>query len=490
MMIEVLGIRLIGPVFGVGLFVWAALLTVTLSSLAAGYYCGGVLADRFPTPRLPGTALTVSGVTLGLLPLLSIEVLKVAESTGPRTGPLLSAAFLFGPSLILLGTVSPIAVRLATTDLHATGRRVGGIYAVSTAGSVVGTLLTAFVLVPAFETDRLLVGIALSLVVMGGLSLARLGRPGWLVAASAPLLALAASPHRSLPTGFNLVDRAQSPYGLVEVIDDTARGVRLFRAEHSVIGAEWSRDHTSAFAFTHLLEAVRFVRPRANDVLQVGLGSGALPSVLAKRGLVSDVVEIDPAVVRFAGSHFGFKTAGLIYVEDARAFLRQTSRQYDVIVHDTFTGGTTPEHLLSEEAIESVRNLLRPGVLLALNFAGYQRGTNAEPGRAVLRTLRAAFRNVRVFRDMDPRETPDGAANLIYFASDDSMDFAVPGDAWFENEVCRHVLGSFAHWEIHLPEDGELITDARNPLGRMQIPVFEEHFEDMRKMLPVDVWLR
>lgn len=91
---------------------------------------------------------------------------------------------------------------------------------------------------------------------------------------------------------------------------------------------------------------------------------------------------------------------------------------------------------------------------------------------------------------MDPAEAPDRAANLIYFASDDSMDFAVPGDAWFENEACRHVLGSFAHWEIHLPEGGQLITDARNPLGRMQIPVFEEHFEDMRKMLPVDVWLR
>jgi SAM-dependent methyltransferase len=489
MMVEILGTRLIGPVFGIGLFVWAALLTITLSSLAVGYYTGGVLADRFPTPLLLGVEVGASGIFLGIVPFLSHAVLRLAEGAGARVGPLVSATLLFAPCLAALGMIGPIAVRLAMSDLRAAGHRVGAVYAVSTAGSVVGTLATAFALVPSFETSQILFGISTSLVVIGIGVLARRGKPAAAAAIGLPVVAWALMPRATNPAGFTIVDRAQSPYGLVEVIDDSRRDVRLLRAEHSIIGAEWKRDHTSGFSFTHLLEAVRFLRPSATNVLQIGLGSGALPSVLARRGLVSDVVEIDPAVVRFATNYFGFSTSGRTYTEDARSFLARSASRYDIVVHDTFTGGTTPEHLLSLEALREVHDLLRPGGLLALNFAGYEDGAKATPSRAVLRTLKTVFPNVRVFRDMPPNEEPDAAANLVYFASDGSLDVEIPKDAWFESAACRHILQSFAGWEVHL-SDGELITDARNPLGQMQIPVFEEHFEDMRKMLPLEVWLQ
>jgi hypothetical protein len=489
MMVEILGTRLIGPIFGVGLFVWAALLTVTLSSLAIGYYVGGILADRSPIPRLLGIVEVAAGLALGLVPLLSPTVLRLAEGAGPRLGPLIGATFLFAPCLVALGMTSPVAVRLATDDLRVAGHRVGAIYAVSTAGGVVGTLTTAFVLIPAFDTQQLIVGISLSLLVVGVLVLARHGKPSAAAALCLPPIAWGLASRSLLPSGFTLVDRAQSPYGLVEVIDDVSRDVRLLRAEHSIIGAEWKRDHTSGFSFTHLLEAVRFLRPSATNVLQVGLGSGALPSVLSRRGLVSDVVEIDPAVVRFATDYFGFVTSGHVFVQDARSFLARSSSQYDVIVHDTFTGGTTPEHLLSLEALQEVHGLLRSQGLLALNFAGYQRGPNAAPSRAVLRTLEAVFPNVKVFRDSPPEDEPDAAANLVYFASDGPLDFTIPKDAWFESAACRHVLQSFVRWEVRL-SDGQPITDGRNPLAQMQIPVFEAHFYDMRKMLPLDVWLQ
>lgn len=493
MVIEILGTRIIGPVFGVSLFVWAALLAVTLASLAAGCYAGGVAVDRSPTPRLPGLVVTLAGVFLGLGPIARRLVLGVSQDLGPRWGPLLSAALLFAPTLAALGMVGPIAVKLATDDLRTAGHRVGAIYAVSTAGSLIGTLITAFGLVPSFETNRILVGTSLFLVVWGVVLLLRQGRRGATAAILVPFLSLAV-PSAQLPQGIAVVDRAQSLYGLVEVIDDTNRNVKFLRADHSVIGAQFLGDRSTGFArgfaFLHQMEALRFFRPGAKDLLQIGLGIGSVPMSLRPYGIKSDVIDVDPAVVRFAQQYFGFATSGAIHVEDARTFLRRTSQQYDLIAHDPFTGGATPEHLLSVEVLRTLHGILRPGGVLALNFAGYQRGLNVEAGWAVARTLRAVFANVRAFRDTDLVDRPDDVANTIFFASDGSLYFTIPAAAKFESAACEATIRALPRREIFQSvPPGPIVTDELNPLARLQLATADGHFRAMNMLLPKEVWL-
>ncbi|HMJ54577.1 MAG TPA: fused MFS/spermidine synthase [Polyangiaceae bacterium] len=488
MLIEILGTRVIGPVFGVSLFVWSALLAVTLTSLAVGYYSGGVLADRRPEPRLLGAVVLASGVLLGLAPFFGPFMLRAAEGLGPRAGALL-AATIFAPCLAVLGMVGPIAVRLSTTDLAAAGHRVGSVYAMSTAGSLAGTLLTGFVLIPAFETDQILVGAATLLALMGGVSMAWRGKPVSLVAVLLPVVASSAA-KAPLPTGIRVLDHAQSLYGLVQVIEDSKRGVRLLRADHSIIGAQWIADRSAAFSFLHLLETVWLLRPAAADVLQIGLGIGSLGMSPGGRRRTVDVVEIDPAVVRFAQEYFAFSTRGEIHVEDARTYLRRTDRRYDLIVHDTFTGGSTPEHLLSLEVIQQIHRILRPGGVLALNFVGYENGPHAEATWAVGRTLRAVFPNVRIFRDGAGDDPPDEPQNLVFFASEGPLEFEGVVRPPFESEACERVLRSFRKWEIS-PQgrEGQPITDAHNPLTRLQLAAAEKHFAAMHELLPVEVWL-
>ena len=490
MVVEILGTRVIGPVFGVSLFVWAALLAVTLGSLAIGYYAGGVLIDRSPRARLLGTIVTVSGCLLGLVPALSHAVLGACQNLGPRWGPLVSATFLFAPCLIVLGMVGPVTARLATDDVRATGHRVGGIYAISTAGSLIGTLATAFGLVPAFDTRHILLGTAAFLVVIGAVLLARHGRRAAILAVLIPILGVAA-PRPELPAGISVSDRAQSLYGLVEVVEDANRGVRFLRADHSVIGAQFTRDGSPGFAFIHQLEALRFLRPGAKTLLEIGLGIGSLPMAVRPYGVTADVVEIDPAVVSFAEKHFGFATAGEVHVEDARTFVGRTERRYDLIVHDTFTGGSTPEHLMSLEVIRRLHEILEPGGVLAVNFAGYQRGPNAAASWAVARTLRAVFPMVRIFRDSDPKERPDEVSNMIFFASDAAMEFTIPAGARFESDTCESTLRSLEGWEVlrEVP-DGPIVTDEHNPLTRLQLPTAEDHFTAMNALLPREVWLQ
>jgi spermidine synthase len=489
-LIEILGTRLIGPVFGVSLFVWSALLAVTLGSLAIGYYVGGVLVDRAPTQRLLGLAVVTAALLLTLVPLLNRAVSGAAVALGPRGGSLVAAAVLFAPSLIALGTIGPIVVRLSTLDLRSAGHGVGSVYAISTAGSLIGTFVTAFLLVPALDTYSILFGAAGVLTLVGAISLAFHGQRAGLAAVAVPILVATSSHDPELPAGIRVLDHAQSLYGLVEVIEDQNRHVRFLRSDHSILGAQFTRDHSSAFDFTHLLESVRYLRPQAKDMLQIGLGTGALASALEPSGMRIDVVEIDPAVARFAGQYFGFRTRGRVYEEDARTFLSHTTNRYDLIVHDTFTGGTTPEHLLSLEVIRRMRDLIRPGGVFVLNFVGYQSGPKAEASWAVARTLRAVFPNVRAFRDSSPNDAPNAAGNIIFFATDDTLDFAIPEALAAENAVCKRVLRSFQNWEVleRVP-DGPVVTDSRNPLARLQLPVAEEHFAAMNRMLPLDVWL-
>ncbi|MEO7037776.1 MAG: fused MFS/spermidine synthase [Polyangiaceae bacterium] len=489
MVIEIMGTRIIGPVFGIGLFVWSALLTVTLGALAVGYYAGGVLADRFPHPWLMGSLVSASGFLLGIVRMLCHAVLSSTEALGPRWGAFGSAALLFAPCLVTLGMVGPVAVRHATTTLLLAGRSVGSIYAVSTAGSLLGTLTLVFLIIPVAETNSILTGTATLLTLLGAVSLASRGWPLAYLGLLVPALSFFA-PEPSLPDGITILERSQSMYGLVEVINDSNRNVRFLRTDHSILGARYLADGSSAFAFLHLLEAVRFMRPNAKDMLQIGLGIGSLPQVLGAQGVRVDSVEIDPAVADFAKRYFGFTPTGDVIIEDARTYLRHTERRYDIIVHDTFTGGTTPEHLLSVEVLQRIHALLRPGGVLMLNFIGYQEGSQAEASFAVSRTIRSVFRNVRVFRDEALLERSEDPSNLLFFASDAGVEFNIPADAHFENEVCEQTQRSFQDWEVlkQVPS-GPVITDARNPLARLQMPVAERHFAAMNRMLPSEVWL-
>jgi spermidine synthase len=486
MIVEILGTRVIGPVFGVSLFVWSALLAVTLGSLASGYYIGGLLVDRSPSRQLLNAATLASGVLLGVAPATRYWVLSFTQSFGPRLGPLASAVLLFAPALMALGTIGPIAVRLASDDIRSTGRRVGSLFAVSTAGSLVGTLLAGFWLIPAFEIDHILLATAGLLVVLGGMPLAFRRHPA-AAAMCIPLLS-GLVPDAPLPPGFRILDRAHSMYGLVEVIDDDNRQVRFMRVDHSIIGADRMPEHDSAFSFVHILELARFLRPAAHSMLQLGLGTGSLARSLDRRGIAIDIVEIDPVVVRFAQQHFQFNMAANTFVEDARAYLNRTDRRYDIVVHDTFTAGSTPEHLLSREVVARVRQILRPGGLLVLNYVGSVSGAEAAGSKLVARTLRSVFHSVRAVRDSDH----EGISNIVFFASDEPLELEALGRMRLHIETLERARRVFMEREVLAAEvatSGPVITDGLNPLARLEVPVTEEHSAAMNRLLPAAVWL-
>ena len=162
MVIELLGTRMIAPFYGASLYVWSSLISVTMIALAIGYFVGGRWADRAKRTGLSLIIALAALFTL-LIPLMTRTVLLATDPLGLRTGAFVSALVLFSPSLTLLGMVGPFAIKLSTSQLEGVGNSAGSIYAVSTLGSVIGTLVLGFYLFPMIGSRQILVGLGLLL---------------------------------------------------------------------------------------------------------------------------------------------------------------------------------------------------------------------------------------------------------------------------------------------------------------------------------------
>ncbi|MHC4712160.1 MAG: fused MFS/spermidine synthase [Planctomycetota bacterium] len=159
MSLEILAARYLQVAFGSGLHVWGALIGTFIGALSVGYWLGGASADRWPTRLGIGVILTLSGLLVTLTVLYTDPVIEFIWALnggknlveGGWLKPVIASAVLYGPAVVLLGSVSPYAIRLASRDLLRLGRRVGGFYAISSVGSIFGTFLTAFHLIAKFR---------------------------------------------------------------------------------------------------------------------------------------------------------------------------------------------------------------------------------------------------------------------------------------------------------------------------------------------------
>ena len=170
LMLEVLGSRVMGPFYGISLYIWASLIAVTLIALSLGYWWGGRIADRKSNPAFLYSIILSSTVAILLIPFIAAPIMEWSYNfLRIKGGVLLSAFLIFSIPLILLGMVSPYAIRLLVTESGSVGKVAGSVFAISTLGSVIGALLTAFVLIPSLGVDKSLILGAILLLLVSGL---------------------------------------------------------------------------------------------------------------------------------------------------------------------------------------------------------------------------------------------------------------------------------------------------------------------------------
>jgi spermidine synthase len=365
---EIAASRLLAPYFGSSTIVWANLIGIVLAGLAAGYWLGGRLADRRPERRLLGLIVLAAALWVAMTPFVARPFLDDA-SAGAVIGSFFAVLLLFAPAVVLLGMVSPFAIRLALSNVETAGAVAGRFYALSTAGSLLGTFVPALLSIPLAGTQRTLLGTAALLALSASLLL---GRKVLFVAAA--VAALVAVPPGAVKAEDGLLHEEDSLYQFIQVLegDDGRRLLRLNEgvAVHSV----WRRDTVlTGGVWDAFLALPPLLGRPLRSVAILGNAGGTTARALGRFYPEArvDGVELDPAVSRVGRKYFGLGDNPRLTVHDAdaRPFLRRTDARYDLIVVDAYHQPYVPFYLATREFFRLARERLEPGGILALNVA-------------------------------------------------------------------------------------------------------------------------
>ena len=474
MALEILSSRVLAPFFGNSVYVWGSIISVFLAALSVGYFWGGRLADREPRLALLGRLLAITAAFLVLLLVFGTRLAGVvAEATGySPAGTLVATALLFGPPSVLLATVSPFAIRLATRDLAYLGDTAGKLFAVSTAGSLFGTLACTFLLIPYLELRQIFGLLLVATAIAAIVALYGELRREKLAAIAATLAALAAL------TGFLGVARGSgsdsgtlytrlTAYQSWEVFEKD--GIRFLRGDRALQSSLRLEDMQPALNYQRWQPAALLLNPEIDSLLVLGMGAGTTDRYLrqARPDLRADYVDIDAAIPEIAERFFFFEPGPLArtHVIDARRFLTATDQRWDYIYSDAYIGLAVPFHLTTVEFFDLVRRRLNPGGVLGINLAA---NMDAPFVRAMFRTVANRFGDVLAFGVRGSNNTLLLASNqAILMPREQMIERGRELDTRWEFDPPLATLAA-SRLEVSLEaEEGLLLSDAYAPANHL-----------------------
>jgi spermidine synthase len=411
--IETAASRLIGPYFGSSTFIWANLIGLTLLFLTIGYFIGGRVADRHPNPELLFLLTGIAGASIAFIPMLSRPILEVSLSAfddvavGAFYGSLLGTILLFAVPITLLGCVSPFAVRLRLGDVSEAGNTAGSLYALSTVGSILGSFLPTFLLIPVFGTRTTFLILSLALVIPSLLALMAVPAVREM-SLTAALLAIVIMVPFIQPEGLirppeygKVIYEAETPYNYVQVINykgETRLALNEGHATHSIYdpnekltGGPW--DYFMVGPYFNNDEKPQDV----GSLLLIGLAAGTVAKQFTQAygDIPIDGVEIDGEITDIGRKYFDMTEPNLnVIVDDGRYYLSKTDKKYDVVGIDAYRQPYIPFHLTTKEFFQEFDDHLNDNGVVVLN-AG-RTSTDFRLVNVMASTMKAVFPNVYI----------------------------------------------------------------------------------------------
>jgi len=424
LMLEILAVRLLAPYVGLTLEATTAIIGAALAGIAAGAALGGFLADRTDTRRLVVLLLVLGGI----LALLLVPLVRWLGPGARGEGDFVTLAIAFAalvPPAAVLSAVSPAIAHLQLHDLHHSGTVVGSLSAWATAGALVGTFGTGFVLIPIMSVSAAVLGIGVVLVLVGlVLGLASRLLP---VAAAAGAIVIAVAVGAA-SAAFDSPCEVETRYhcAYVEADPENPKGYNLLLDDgyHSYVDLG---DHSHlVYPYSQWMgEAIDANYPAKEPLRMVVVGGGGftLPLWLqaTRPGSTSEVLEVDGELVDFVEEKFEFQRSDDLRVEigDARLTMRDLpADSADVIVGDAYASDAVPWHLVTTEWMEEVQRVLKPDGIYMQNILDFD---PLKLAKAEAATLLDVFPDVRLVTFRRPDGSLEGGS-VVLFASDRPID--------------------------------------------------------------------
>jgi predicted membrane-bound spermidine synthase len=437
--IEVLSSRILTPYFGVSLYIWASILTVTLICLAVGYFYGGVLTRKKDVEGVRATFnlfVSVASLAVSLAAFLYPHVFPLLMKFPLVLGSLVASIVLMVIPLVLMSALNPIVMVLVRKEGGLAGDAGAGlVFFISTLGSVAGVVVTAFLFIPFLSNT---VGLLVFALVTALLSLVgawaymhdhnrrrhALALAGIAAVCSIGLLVL----EICFPTVrfvdkwgmvWNLQEERHSIFGSVKVVD-RGEGSNLTRYYlndglfQDVVG----KDGKSVVMFAYTLDILlKQYAPEAHNILFLGLAAGVVPQYFTPPRYQTEVVEINPDSYAVARKYFGFDDRGrAVHIQDARTFVNACTGRFDAIVFDMFHGDGTPDYLLTREFFQKLKRCGTPNSVIVMNMIDDERAPQVR--NAILSTVNTAFSNINYFSDVASK---DDIRNAFLVASNGEL---------------------------------------------------------------------
>ncbi|NQT50311.1 fused MFS/spermidine synthase [Candidatus Kuenenbacteria bacterium] len=466
MIFELAGSRVLAPYLGTSIFVWTSLIGIILGSLSLGYYLGGKIADKVPSFRNLSLIIFLSAIFIGITVVIKDPLLVTLQGTISeiRITSVLASILLFSPASILLGMVSPYAAKLKLDSLTTSGTTIGNLYAISTAGSIFGTFLSGFYLIPQFGTNKLLIILSITLVLVSLALCVKQFNKMKIYTLIIFIVAFGA---------FNLINNLIGKVGLIDV--DTAysriwiydyekenQKTKIMQIDHGNHSSMFLDSDELVNEYTKYYHLARHFYPDFKETLMLGGAGYSYPKdfLLKYPEAMMDVVEIDPKVTELAKKYFRLKEDPrlTIFHEDARTYLNKTDQKYDVIFGDAFSSQESlPYQLTTKEAIQKKYNILNDNGIVVLNMISAIEGEKGQFLRAEYNTYKSIFPQVYLFPVKKP-EDGEKVQNILLVALKSEQEPTFVSADLELNNYLQHL------WKKEVLNDKPILTDDYAPV--------------------------
>jgi predicted membrane-bound spermidine synthase len=426
MAVELMSARMLAPWFGSSLYVWVAVIGITLLSLALGYYFGGRLTGKYTNVQTIYWVLLIASGLLMLMPFLSENLTMLMMGMELRIAVVLVSLIFVLPPLLFLGMVPTLLISYLTAKIDDAGSITGRVFTISSASGILALPIMGFLVIPKFGLTGpaifmgLLVGIfpliklltqkkyiSLIMVVILVFSFLQLGQ-----AKSSPDL--------------KVLTFSEGLLGQVLVADVFKNGVGaktndriLFinRMGQTFVDKSTNNSQLNYITFS---SSIASKLPENSKALLLGLGGGSEANMLHNNlKFKVDAVELDGRISDVACKYFSLSPDVNVIVDDARHYLETTKKTYDLIFFDVFKGEIQPSHVLSLECFKKTKALLNKNGLIIVNFHGFLSDEIGKPGRSVYATLLAAGLDTKIF----PTPGKEEDRNSLFIASVEPQEF-------------------------------------------------------------------
>jgi len=461
MIYELVGTRVVSPYLGASTYIWTSIIGVVLASLSIGYWWGGKWADDRPALGKLAPLFAMAAILVAATGWLSdIAQWSLSLVALPiELKAVLCALFLFAPAATLLGVISPYITRLHLQTMETAGKQIGKMSAFSTLGSIAGTFLAGFVLIPLLGTEHLLQLIAVALAILSVVCFLEDKKEKKLM----PLLVvltgivlsreafISASPQIDIDTAYSRVK--------ISEYDEAETGkkvVELSTGLNEAQSAMYLANDEYVFSYTKMMDVFSVVQPDPKSALILGGAGYTVPQHLLKWPSTPQVtvVEIDPGMTALARQYFRLQDDPRLSInhEDARTFLQNSTNTYDVIMVDVFSHAYgIPFHILTEESMQEFRRNLSENGVIVTNVIGAPQGQRDELVGSVVKTFQTQFAHVELF--IIHPDKPTAAQNVIVLATN-----AADGVAQLETS------GYKEFWLQQPQLQGRVLTDDYSPM--------------------------